>query len=174
MQPTARGEELSKRGEELSIAEQIRLKNKLENEIAPKTRIGLSFGLPIAFTSFRSIIRGDSPGICNIRNIIGVLATGHYALCGIGVNVPDLVFGKVGEDRLNKVWNDNIILNEIRGGLPGRLRGICSRCMIKDLCLGSCIAQNYYSSGDIWAPHPFCEQAKIAGLFPKSRILYDV
>jgi SynChlorMet cassette radical SAM/SPASM protein ScmF len=174
MQPTARGEELSKRGEELSIAEQIRLKNKLENEIAPKTKINLSIGVPIAFTSLSGIHRGDCPGICNIRNIIGVLATGHYALCGIGVNVPDLIFGKVGEDKLNKVWHDNIILKEIRGGLPGRLSGICSRCLVKDICLGSCMAQNYYSSGNIWAPHPFCEQAENAGLFPKSRILYDV
>jgi SynChlorMet cassette radical SAM/SPASM protein ScmF len=174
MQPTARGEELSKRGEDLSIAEQIRLQSKVENEIAPHTRLKLIFDVPMAFKSLGGILKGDSPGICNIRNILGVLATGHYALCGIGVNVPDLVFGKVGEDKLNKLWQDNIILKEIREGLPGRLSGICSRCLVKDLCLGSCIAQNYYSSGDIWAPHPFCEQAEVAGLFPDSRILRDV
>jgi SynChlorMet cassette radical SAM/SPASM protein ScmF len=171
MQPTARGEELSKRGESLSIAEQIRLKDKLENKIAPNARLKLYFDIPIAFRSLRSILKDDPMGICHIQNILGVLATGHYALCGIGVNVPDLVFGKVGEDRLNKLWQENIILNELREGLPNRLRGICSRCLVRDLCLGSCIAENYYSSGNIWAPNPFCEQAENAGLFPESRIL---
>jgi SynChlorMet cassette radical SAM/SPASM protein ScmF len=174
MQPTARGEELSKRGEDLSIAEQIRLQNKVENEIAQNTRLNLFFTVPVAFRSLSCILRGDFPGICHIRNILGVLATGHYALCGIGVNVPDLVFGKVGEDRLDKLWQENTTLREIREGLPNKLSGICSRCVMRDICLGSCIAQSYYSTGSIWAPHPFCEQAENAGLFPESRILYKV
>jgi SynChlorMet cassette radical SAM/SPASM protein ScmF len=172
MQPTARGEELSKCGEGLSVAEQICLKNKVENEIAPKTRMRLIFSVPVAFQSLSCILNGTSAGICNIRKILGVLATGHYALCGIGINVPDLVFGKVGEDKLNELWHENMILKEIREGLPNRLSGICSRCLMKELCLGNCIAHNFYSTGSIWAPHAFCEQAENAGLFPRSRIIY--
>jgi hypothetical protein len=33
-----------------------------------------------------------------------------------------------------------------------------------------CVAQNYYRSGDLFAPFWFCEQAEAAGLFPESRL----
>ena len=41
---------------------------------------------------------------------------------------------------------------------------------MKRHCLGLCVAQNYYSSGSLWAPYWFCEQAEEAGLFPTSRL----
>jgi MoaA/NifB/PqqE/SkfB family radical SAM enzyme len=54
--------------------------------------------------------------------------------------------------------------------LPGRLEGVCSRCLMKRRCLGSCVAQNYYSEGRLWAPYWFCRQAEEEGLFPASRL----
>jgi hypothetical protein len=33
-----------------------------------------------------------------------------------------------------------------------------------------CVAQNYYRSGDLFAPFRFCEHAEQAGLFPVSRL----
>jgi len=68
------------------------------------------------------------------------------------------------------VWQDNAILKALREGLPHRLEGVCGRCLMKGRCLGSCIAQNYYSKGSLWAPNWFCEQAEEAGLFPTSRL----
>ena len=47
---------------------------------------------------------------------MGVMASGHYALCGIGEQVPELVFGKVGRDRLETVWRENALLNSLREG----------------------------------------------------------
>jgi radical SAM protein with 4Fe4S-binding SPASM domain len=102
--------------------------------------------------------------------ILGVIASGHYALCGIGEQVPDLVFGEVGKDILEVVWRENAILKVLREGLPERLEGVCRRCLMKGRCLGSCVAQNYYSTGSLWAPFWFCEQAEEAGLFPASRL----
>ena len=101
---------------------------------------------------------------------MGVIAGGHYALCGIGEQVPDLVFGEVGKDRLATVWREHAILKALREVLPERLEGICSRCLMKKRCMGSCVAQNYYSTGSLWAPNWFCEQAEEAGLFPASRL----
>jgi SynChlorMet cassette radical SAM/SPASM protein ScmF len=170
MMPTARGKELSKKGESLSFSELMSL-NDMVNEASSTTKLKLLFSIPIAFQSLSSIFDGDFRGVCQIRNILGVLATGQYALCGIGVNVPDLVFGKVGEDKLQKLWQENATLREIREGLPNRLTGVCSKCLVKDICLGDCIAQSYYSTGSIWAPQPFCAQACDAGLFPRSRLL---
>ena len=83
---------------------------------------------------------------------------------------PELVFGEVGKANLEEVWRENVILKALREGLPGRLEGICSRCLMKRRCLGSCIAQNFYSKGRLWAPYWFCEQAEEAGLFPPSRL----
>ncbi len=45
--------------------------------------------------------------MCGILGILGVIASGHYALCGIGEHVPELVFGEVGVDTLAAVWYDN-------------------------------------------------------------------
>jgi radical SAM protein with 4Fe4S-binding SPASM domain len=80
------------------------------------------------------------------------------------------VFGRVGKDPLDHVWRDNGTLQELRAGLPDSLKGVCGRCLMKHSCLGSCIAQNYYSTGSLWEPHWFCQQAEEAGLFPLSRL----
>jgi radical SAM protein with 4Fe4S-binding SPASM domain len=116
---------------------------------------------------------GDNSGgceICGIRGIIGVLADGSYALCGIGTSVPEMVFGRAGDDDLRSVWETNEILNRIRMDLPERLEGICGQCVLKEICLGRCIAQNYYTSHSLWAPFWYCEEARRSGLFPPSRL----
>ena len=44
---------------------------------------------------------------------------------------------------------------------------------MKGICLGSCVAQNYYRSKSFWAPHWYCEDAHKRGLFPETRVLPD-
>jgi SynChlorMet cassette radical SAM/SPASM protein ScmF len=170
VQPTARGEKLHKDQETLNIADLIELGRHVEQELAPKTKLKLFILYPQAFRALHRIAGGDGCGVCGIFGILGVLASGHYALCGIGEQVPDLVFGEVGKDMLEVVWRENAILKALREGLPGRLEGVCSDCLMKHRCLGSCVAQNYYRSGSLWAPNWFCEQAEEAGLFPASRL----
>jgi radical SAM protein with 4Fe4S-binding SPASM domain len=112
---------------------------------------------------------GSGCSICGIYGILGVLANGSYALCGIGETVPELVFGHASKDALSDVWSGNPVLREIREGLPRRLGGICGNCLMKGVCLGSCIAQNYYRDRDLWAPNWYCVEAHRGGLFPESR-----
>lgn len=171
VQPTARGEILHEGSETLDIAELISLGRRVEQELAPGTALKLFFHYPHAFRALSSIAGGNGSSACSIFGIMGVLAGGQYALCGIGSQVPDLVFGEIGKDRLEDIWRDNAVLNALREGLPGRLQGVCGRCLMKGRCLGSCIAQNYYSTGSLWAPNWFCEQAEEAGLFPASRLV---
>jgi SynChlorMet cassette radical SAM/SPASM protein ScmF len=81
--------------------------------------------------------------------------------------------GKIGHaatDHLEDIWNNTPVLVELRGGLPQRFEGICGDCLMRELCLGSCIAQNYYRGKSIWAPYWYCEQARNQGLFPETRI----
>ncbi|MDD8012524.1 MAG: SynChlorMet cassette radical SAM/SPASM protein ScmF [Acidobacteriota bacterium] len=170
VQPTARGEKLHENQETLDIADLITLGRHVEQELALATRVKLFFHYPQAFRSLRHITSGDGCSPCGIFGILGVIASGHYALCGIGEQVPELIFGEVGKDPLIEVWRDNAILRALREGLPEQLEGVCGRCLMKDRCLGSCVAQNYYSKGRLWAPYWFCEQAEQAGLFPASRL----
>jgi SynChlorMet cassette radical SAM/SPASM protein ScmF len=170
VQPTARGEGMHKNQETLSVAELIELGRYVEQHLSRTTKLRLFFDYPQAF---RGLSRMMSPGgcsICGIFGIVGVIASGHYALCGIGEKVPDLIFGKVGKESLEKIWRENGILNKLRDGLPELLEGVCSCCLMKQRCLGSCIAQNYYSNSSLWAPYWFCRQAEEAGLFPQSRV----
>jgi SynChlorMet cassette radical SAM/SPASM protein ScmF len=170
VQPTARGEKLHEVQEVLSIAELITLGRHVEQVLAPNTALRLFFDYPQAFRSLSRIASGDGCGICGILGILGVMADGHYALCGIGKHLSDLVFGKVGKDLLVEVWQGHPILTGLRAGLPERLEGVCARCVMKRRCLGACIAQHYYATGNVWAPFWFCKQAEEAGLFPASRL----
>lgn len=170
VQPTARGERLHEMGNDLTVGELISLGRHVEQELASKTRLRLIFHYPLAFRALRHVASGEGCSTCGIFGILGVIASGHYALCGIGGQVPDLVFGKVGKDPLEKIWRENAVLNALREGLPARLEGICGRCLLKHSCRGSCVAQNYYRTGSLWGANWFCEEAEQAGLFPASRL----
>jgi len=172
LQPTARGETMHEQGETLSIEELMELGNWVENELSKTTNLRLVYSHPIAFRPFSRMFgeNGDGCGLCGIFGIIGVLASGKYALCGIGETVPELIFGDARTDRLEDVWKNSEVLNEIRSGLPKHLEGICDECVMKNICLGNCIAQNYYRSKSLWAPYWYCEEAKKAGLFPETRL----
>ncbi len=170
VQPTGRGETMHEGRDGLEVAELIALGRYVHTELAPTTKLPLFFDYPVAFRPLSRIANGDGCSICGILGVLGVLPTGDYALCGIGEHVPDLVFGKVTERGLGKVWRDDPILNALREGLPERLSGVCARCLMKHYCLGSCIAQNYYRRVSLWEPFWFCEQAVDYGLFPQTRL----
>jgi SynChlorMet cassette radical SAM/SPASM protein ScmF len=167
--PTARGEQMHDAGETLSIEELIKLGAWVENELAPNSKIRVVYSHTSAFRPLSKIFTKSS-GRCGIFGIIGVLGSGKYALCGIGETVPELVFGHATKNKLADIWNNSGVLKDIRKGLPKDLKGICKDCIMKHMCLGSCIAMNYYRHKDLFAPHWYCEEAHKVGLFPASRI----
>lgn len=167
--PTARGEQMQKSGETLSIQELIDLGRWIENTLEPSSPLRIVYSHPTAFRPLSRIFTKPD-GRCGIFGIIGVLGNRKYALCGIGETVPELVFGHAETDRLKDVWNHNAVLNDIRKGLPADLEGICADCLMKNVCLGSCVAMNYYRANNLFAPHWYCELAHEAGLFPSVRI----
>ncbi len=169
VQPTARGDKLAQAQQTVSVKELIELGEFVNTELAPKTGVQLHFDFPAAFRPLSRIFEAGDFGTCGILTVLGIIPTGHYALCGIGESIPELVFGKVGEDAVTQVWHEHPKLQEIRTGLPNQLGGICSRCLMKQLCMGSCLAQNYHRTGSFWEPFWFCEQADREGLFPPSR-----
>jgi SynChlorMet cassette radical SAM/SPASM protein ScmF len=169
VQPTERGRAVHDSNAGLTVEEYITLGRKVDSELVGKARVELFFDYPQAFRPMSRIASGAGCTRCSIKSVLGLLANGRYALCGIGEHVEALVFGAVLEDSLADVWREHPVLMSIRDGLPGRLGGVCSRCVMKESCLGSCVAQNFYRAQSLWAPFWFCEEAEARGLFPSSR-----
>jgi SynChlorMet cassette radical SAM/SPASM protein ScmF len=157
-------------GETLGIRELIDLGRWVDSRLAQFANVRLFYGHPAAFRTLGRMFGRDGCGTCGIKGILGVLADGSYALCGIGETVPEMVFGHASTDRLSDVWVGRPVLREIREGMPRRLEGVCGECLMKGICLGNCIAQNYYRSSNLWAPFWFCEEARREGLFPEARL----
>ena len=170
IQPTGRGKTIHNTCHVLGIKELLAIGKKIEADLCQQTTLQLFYNYPAAFRSLRHIKFEDNCSVCSIFSILGVLPSGEYALCGMATHVEQFHFGWIGEDSLKKIWLENQILNELREGLPEKLSGICSHCLMKHLCLGSCIAHNYYRANSLWAPFWFCEEAQSAGLFPESRL----
>ena len=169
-QPTGRGAALQDDGEFPEIRELIELEDRVR-ELSRRTPLALSYTLPHAFKPLGGFLgtAGRGYGSCGILGILGVLSDGSLGLCGAAEGMPELIFGHAGRDELETVWRQAPLLQELREGLPDRFKGICGECLMKSLCQGRCIAQNYYRRRDIWAPYWFCEEADRQGLFPEAR-----
>ena len=172
VQPVARGERMHESGEALNIEELVEIGQWVENTLCDTTPLPLHYHHPPAFRPLGRMLgrHGSGCGACGILGILGVLWDGSYALCGIGGTVPDLVFGHAARESLEEVWNNSQVLRELREGMPQKLGGICGFCLMRGVCLGSCVAQNYYLDRDLWAPFWYCDQARQKGLFPQTRM----
>ncbi len=172
VQPTERGMKLHEAGDTLSIEELIELGRRVEMELSKKTPLRLFYAHPHAFRPLSRMLGDDggSCGACGIFWKIGVLWDGSYALCGIGESVEYLTFGHSEKDSLKDVWENAEVLKQIREGLPEKLEGICGDCLMKGVCMGSCLAQNYYQTKNLWSPFWYCEEARKKGLFPERRL----
>ena len=167
LQPVLRGQSMMTGGNALSVRETLDIKAWLESNVV--TELPVSIDLPLAFRPLSKILSGQESGTCQIFTILGLLARGEYALCGIGQHVPELAMGDVREVSLAEVWQCHPVLKRLRRGLPGQLQGICADCLMNGACMGACVASNYQVSGDLLAPYWFCEEAVRQGLFPASR-----
>ncbi len=170
VQPTLRGAILYEAGDTLSIKEILALNQRLQKEVQPRYQLPISLDVPMAFLPLGSLIKGDGLGSCGILGILGLLADGHYALCGVGEHIPELVYGRAGVGRLAEIWGGHPLLQELREGLPNDLKGVCGNCLMKNVCLGSCVAMNYQQGQGLLAPYWFCAQAHAEKLFPESRL----
>ena len=172
LQPTERGALMHQSAEVLTARELVELGRLVESQLAGSSKLPVIFHHPAAFRPLSRLFGGNGDGcaVCGIKEILGVLHDGSYALCGIGESTPDLVFGHAEKVELATVWQEHPVLQEIRTGLPERLEGICADCLMKGICLGGCVAQNYYRNGNLRGPYWFCEQAHKEHLFPETRL----
>ncbi|MBN1996275.1 SynChlorMet cassette radical SAM/SPASM protein ScmF [candidate division KSB1 bacterium] len=172
VQPTERGKKMHELDETPSVKELIEIGKWVEETLAGDTQLKLYYDSPAAFRPLSRLYGQEGTGcnVCGILGILGVLADGSYSLCGIGSAVSELVFGHASRDRLDKVWKETKILEEIREGMPKKLTGVCASCLMVGSCFASCLAQNYYRTRNIWAPFWFCDLAFQEGIFPQTRL----
>ena len=171
MQPIGKGEQLYSDEKGLSVEELMAVGSEVSQTLQKLTSLKIQFDQPIAFDPLGKIFDENQGGcnLCGILGIISVIPDGSYAMCGIGRSIPELVFGNADNDLLKDVWKDSRRLREIRHGLPGKLEGICAGCIMKHMCLGRCVAHNYYRTKRLFGPFWYCEEANKLGRFPESR-----
>ena len=166
--PCGRGKDAFEQKQNLDLSEMKALYRKVEAEHPRSNGFTIVFDLPIAFRSLASITQ-DGICECRVLNILSVLANGDLSICGIGQAYPNLRMGNVFESEIAFVWENDRILNSLRNGLPGKLKGACGGCIFKFQCMGGCRANAYALTGDFFAPFFLCEALRDSGQFPFSR-----
>ena len=167
---SGRGGEMHRRGEALDFDETLDLIHQLRGPLQDRHPIHLGAMVPPALSTVRELRRygGEGAG-CNVRHILGILGTGEMALCGIGRNIPELCFGRLGLDDLREVWCTHPVLVGMRRDLAGPLPGVCGDCLHAGRCQTHCLAQNYEVNGRLVSVSPLCAEAVRRGVFPATR-----
>jgi SynChlorMet cassette radical SAM/SPASM protein ScmF len=168
--PIGRGRMMHGLNRALNVEELIALAGWIRKTLQPEIGMPVYFCLPAAFQPFEDIIRGGQAE-CAILNILGIVENGDISFCGIENVEKDLVMGNIKRDRLEDIWFNHPILEDMRASIPERLEGICSQCFFKKRCLGTCRACAYHLEKSLTAPYWFCQEAFDQGLFPETRYL---
>jgi SynChlorMet cassette radical SAM/SPASM protein ScmF len=172
-----RGIAMKKRGETLDFTERLALDQYIFNELGPHLRnqgitIELLLNTPLAMMPISEILRrqGDS-GDCGVLGILGFLGGGEIAMCGIGRSLPELVYGRLGEDSIRSIWLHHPTIIKLRRQLAdvNNYPAICRQCTLARYCRTGCVAQNYVNSNQLIWPDALCAEAYKSGLFPKTR-----
>lgn len=165
-----RGGSMQKRGETFGSEEIMALARYIRGELQDRTPIPLMIGLPPVFSNIQDLLRLEGvAGSCGVHGILGLLGSGEMALCGIGRNVPDMVFGIMGKSSLRDVWVNNNVLKGLREAMAKPFPGICGDCIHAQNCLTHCAAHNFLDYGELIHPAKLCQDLYEAGNFPESR-----
>jgi len=168
---SGRGTKMGEKGELLSYDETMTLKKYIMGDLQKVSPLPLFIMIPPALTTVSEILnRPFGFSACRILNILGILSNGEMALCGIGRNIPELCFGKLGQDRIEDIWLNTPVLKRIRRVIVEKdYPDICKNCIHASQCLLHCMAQNYLDFNDLVHPSALCVEAEKRSEFPDSR-----
>ena len=167
LQPCGRAVSAFEQNINLNLDELLRFQKDLSEKWTRPEGLQICLDLPLAFLHIDEILQACER--CWILNILGILANGDYSICGIGQTADELRMGNILHNSIGDVWQNDPTLVELRQSLPGKLKGICSRCIFKFQCLGACRANAFAVSKDLYAPYFLCQQLYESGGFPDSR-----
>jgi radical SAM protein with 4Fe4S-binding SPASM domain len=168
---------MHERGEGLDFAERMDLAHYVYDELRLSLReeglsIGVVLNTPMALKPISEIMRsGGRTGDCGVLGILGMLGTGEIVLCGIGRTIPELVYGRLGEDSIRDIWLTHPTILELRRLLADEANypGICGECTMAKRCRTDCVTQNYVDSRRLVWPDALCAEAERQGAFPATR-----
>lgn len=172
-----RGADMDQRGETLDFAQRRALDQYIFKELpallrAEGTTLDLLLHTPLALMPISEILRrqGDT-GECGVLGILGILGSGEVALCGIGRNIPELVYGRLGADSIRAIWLHHPTISKLRAALDDEANypAICRECTLARRCRTGCVAQNFINGKQLVWPDPLCDSACRQGLFPATR-----
>ena len=170
---SGRGNAMHQRGEVLDFDEYLALYRYVTNDLRKKVQIPLMIFIPLALKSFDELwkTQGESDD-CGVSSVLGILGTGEIALCGIGQTIPELVFGRLGQDSIRTIWLSHPVLLKLRRDLEDfrNYPGICGSCIHAASCRTGCVADNYVHFKKLVYPQWLCEEAAEKGVFPKTRM----
>ncbi|MDD4650663.1 MAG: radical SAM protein [Methanothrix sp.] len=169
---TGRGTALHEGGEALGLEERMDLAKYIQDDLARRADINLVINLPPALRTFKKLwqSRGRT-GDCGVQRILGILGSGEIAMCGIGRTIPELVYGRLGEDSIHDIWLGHPRILQLRRELEnvaGYL-GVCGTCLHASSCRTGCVANNYVEGDHMVCPSASCTEAESLGIFPKER-----
>ncbi|MBN1978808.1 MAG: radical SAM protein [Anaerolineae bacterium] len=167
---TGRGIAMHAHDEALGFEEIVELARFVRGPLQERTPIKLILSTPLALYTVKELMNGGPGGMCHVRHILGILGGGEMALCGIGRTIPELCFGKLGQDSLAEVWQNHPTLVQLREDLDRDYPGVCGQCIHAKCCLTCCVAQNYQDTGQLISPAWLCTEAWERGAFPTGRL----
>jgi len=97
---------------------------------------------------------------------LGILPNGNITICALTGDDPSMNFGNIRTSSLAQIWKE-VRMDEVRHKyVEAKLTGICSDCVFRAMCKGSCRAHAYEEFGEFNAPHPLCDTLFKRGEFP--------
>jgi len=167
-----RGAKMQKNGETLGITEVLALGDLVRNDLQRKAKIPVILNLPPSVRPLYEVTgSGRLCGDCGVDRILGILGTGDVALCGIGRNLPEFIYGNIGTDSIRDMWFNHPRVLELRHDLKDfeNYPELCRNCIYMRKCRTGCVVQNYSNNGKLIWPQDVCLHAEKNMLFKDSR-----
>ncbi len=174
---SGRGIEMERHNETLKFHERMELSKYISEDLAIKlqgdrVQINLILYNPPALSPINELFhhKGQT-GNCGVLNILGILGSGEIALCGIGLHIPELTYGYLGQHSIRDIWLNHPTILQLRKNLNdiNNYPGICGECKLARLCRTGCVAQNYLDNKKLVSADLLCEKAQQLNHFPETR-----
>lgn len=134
----------------------------------------ISIGAPPIFTGVKTTdeLQPYLPKCRRGINSCSITSDGLMAVCTDFIEVDYDVYklGNVLTDSIEHIWKNANHVREERLSSVYNVKGVCSICIYKKRCGGSCRADAYSTYKDINAPYPFCQHLYENGQFPQNKI----
>ncbi len=167
-----RGIKMHENDEALSITEILALADKVRGDLGQSSKIPVILNVPPSVRPLSELTRTERfCGDCGVDHILGILGNGDIALCGIGQNLPEFIYGNISTDSIRNIWLNHPLVKELRHELRdfNNYPELCRNCIYMRKCRTGCVVQNYTNFEKLIWPQSICLYAEENGLFKDSR-----